>query len=81
MGAGRFSQKHQIIAAGGGLLAYFLATNPQLRQTLGGMIPGMPQNKIAPDILKEYSKPPSMEDPFASELGNNEPQERTNKAG
>lgn len=61
-----FAQRRPVVAAGGGLLAYILATNPQLRQTAAGMLPGMPQNKIAPDILKQFSQQPSMQDPFAS---------------
>ena len=61
-----FAQRRPLVAAGGGLLAYILATNPQLRQTAAGFIPGMPQNKIAPDVLKQFSQQPSMQDPFAS---------------
>jgi hypothetical protein len=61
-----FAQRHPLWATGGGALAYLLATDPQLRQLVSGFVPGMPQNKISPDVLREFSKQPSLNDPFAS---------------
>ena len=60
-----WAQKNPKLAAGSGVLAYLLATNPGLRQLAAGFVPGLPQNKIAPDVLREFSRQPSMEDPFA----------------
>ena len=60
-----WAQRNPKTAVGSGVLAYLLATNPNLRQMAAGFIPGLPQNKIAPDVLREFSKQPSMADPFA----------------
>lgn len=60
-----WAQRNPKLAAGSGVLAYLLATNPSLRGLAAGFLPGLPQNKIAPDVLREFSKQPSMEDPFA----------------
>ena len=64
-GLAGFAQKHPYMAAGGGVLAYLLASDPNLRALAKGFIPGMPQNKIAPDVLRQFSTQPSTADPFA----------------
>jgi len=65
-----FAKRHPLMAAGGGALAYYLATNPGARQAAGGMASGMtPQLRSEPTaaVQKEWAQP-SYQNPLASDV-------------
>ena len=65
-----FAQKHPLMAAGGGLLAYYLLNNKGARDATGAVAAGMkPDFQTAPtgEVQKQWAQP-SFQNPLAGEV-------------